>query len=81
MQRTGVLSGTIMSVGYEAATLTLELEFTSGEIFQYFHVPLTTYIGLMNAASKSDFYLHNIKAIYESKQAMYNMIEPDNETA
>ena len=79
MQRTGIVSGTLVSVGYEAATSILELELVSGEIVQYFHVPLTTYIGLMNAGSKGDFYSHNIKAGYESKRVVQIVGKPDNE--
>ena len=66
MQRRELLSGTIMSVGYEAATSTLELELISGHVVQFFHVPLTTYIGLMNASSKDEFYSHHIRPVYES---------------
>lgn len=80
MQRTGVTSGTIRSVGYEAATAILELELVSGEVFQYFNVPLNTYIAFMNANSKGDFYNHNIKAVYESKKITENITTPgDNE--
>ncbi len=66
MQRTEVHSGTILSVGYEAATSTLELELDSGNVVRFFHVPLTTYIGLMKATSKGDFYSHNIQSVYET---------------
>ena len=79
MQRTGVSSGTIVSVGYEAATSTLELEFTSGDIFQFFHVPLSAYIGFMNAGSKTDWYNHNIKAVFESKKIVEDIVPPEGE--
>ena len=68
MQRVTVASGTLMSVGYEAATSTLELEFSTGEVMQFYNVPLSVYIALTKAASKSDYYHHNIKPLYESKQ-------------
>lgn len=76
MQRLEVLSGTIMSVGYEAASSTLELELISGEIVQFFHVPLTTYIGLMKAPSKDEFYSHHIRSVYESNEVAHNTTEP-----
>ncbi len=68
MVRTGVTSSTIISVGYEAATSILELELFSGEIIQYFNVPLSVYIAFMNAGSKGDYYQHNIKSVFEGKQ-------------
>ena len=68
MQRTQVLPGTIASVGYEAATATLELGFSSQEVYQYFNVPLRNYIELMNATSKGDYFNHNIKDFFESKK-------------
>ena len=68
MQRASIASDTVTSIGYEAATSTLELEFSSGDVFQFYNVPLTVYIALIKAASKGDFYHHNIKAVYESKQ-------------
>ena len=46
MRRVQISSGTILSIGYEAATLTLELELFSGDVFQFYHVPLSTYIGV-----------------------------------
>ena len=74
MQRVSVSSNTIVSVGYEAATATLELELAF-EVVQFYNVPLSTYIAFMNASSKGDFYHHNIKAIYESKQITEDIIE------
>lgn len=75
MQRTQVTSGTVISVGYEAATATLELELSSQEVIQYFNVPLQTYIGLMHAGSKGDYYNQNIKTVYESKKITEEVIE------
>lgn len=79
MQRAHVSSETIVSVGYEAATSTLELELSSGEIIQFYNVPLSVYIALMNAGSKGDFYRHNIKVIYESKQVTEEVITGNDE--
>ncbi len=81
MQRTGVPSQTIVSIGYEAATSTLEVELATQEIIQYYNVPLATYISLMKAASKGDFYQHNIKAIFESKQITQEIINNSNDAS
>ena len=39
MQRVSVESATIRSVGYDQKTSTLEIEFSNGNINQYFDVP------------------------------------------
>ncbi len=55
MQRTPVTSTNIRSIGYDPQSGTLEVEFTSGDVYQYFNVPEHLYRGLMNAASKGQF--------------------------
>jgi hypothetical protein len=67
-----------MSIGYEAATATLELELTSGEIFQFFHVPLATYVALIHAGSKGEYYRHNIKPVYEHKKIKEGTTQNEN---
>ena len=47
MQRTPVSSTAIQSVGYDPAGLLLEIEFTTGKVYQYRGVPPATYAGLM----------------------------------
>ena len=55
MQRTRVSSSNIRSIGYDPQSATLEVEFTSGDVYQYFNVPEHLYRGLMNASSKGQF--------------------------
>ena len=50
MQRTQVSSTAIKSVGYDPARLILEIEFTTGNIYQYRGVPPATHAGLMGEA-------------------------------
>ncbi|MDA2939146.1 KTSC domain-containing protein [Acidobacteria bacterium AH-259-A15] len=64
MNRTPVDSSNIASIGYDPQTLTLELEFTSGRVYQYFDVPSTTHEQLMQAESKGKFFNAQIKGIY-----------------
>ena len=52
MQRTPVSSTAIQSVGYDPAGLLLEIEFTTGKVYQYRGVPPTTHAGLMGEAHK-----------------------------
>lgn len=66
MERTSVNVGDLASVGYEAKTQTLEIEFGSGDIYQYHSVPFAIYGGLMNAASHEDYFQGSIKNSYSS---------------
>jgi len=55
MDRIPVSSSNIRSIGYDFQSETLEVEFHSGDIYQYFNVAKHLYRGLMNAASKGQF--------------------------
>lgn len=61
MNRVPVQSINLASVGYDPATCTLEIEFHSGGVYQYFGVPSQVYESLINAASKGSYFHHNIK--------------------
>lgn len=64
MQRVPVSSSHIVSIGYEVATSTLEIEFKDGRIYQYFDVPEHIHDGLMGAASHGEYLSANIKGVY-----------------
>lgn len=64
MYRTAVPSSNIRSIGYDRQSATLEVEFTSGDVYQYFDVPEHLYRGLMNASSRGQFLNDNIKYGY-----------------
>jgi KTSC domain-containing protein len=55
MKREPVKSTAIVSVGYERTSHTLEVEFSSGTIYQYHQVDAKTYRQLMKAPSKGRF--------------------------
>jgi Helicase HerA, central domain/KTSC domain len=55
MQREQVSSSTIVSIGYDPGSETLEIEFQNGGIYQYYNVPQTIYQQLMESASKGQF--------------------------
>lgn len=61
MERVPVQSSNLSSVGYDPDTLTLEVEFQHGGVYQYFGVPGHVYEGLIGAASKGSFFHQNIK--------------------
>ncbi len=68
MHRIAVQSSNIRSVGYDGGAETLEVEFTSGSVYQYFDVPESEYEGLMNAGSKGRYFNRNIKECYQYAQ-------------
>jgi hypothetical protein len=60
MQRTPVSSSNIRSIGYDVPSATLEVEFTSGDVYQYFDVPEHLHQELMRASSHGGFLNENI---------------------
>jgi hypothetical protein len=54
----------MVSVGYDAAHSTLEIEFRTGHVYEYFAVPRGVYQGLLNAASKGRFFHAEIDGVY-----------------
>lgn len=63
MERIPVQSSNLASVGYNADSLTLEIEFYHGGIYQYYGVPQDIYDGLINAPSKGTYFHQNIKSV------------------
>lgn len=64
MERITVDSSTIADVGYEQATMTLEVGFRNGTVYQYFDVPDAVHQEFMRASSKGAFLHANIKSSY-----------------
>ena len=64
MRRIPVSSSNISSVGYDAATQTLQVEFLSGSLYQYFDVPQIIFEDFINAGSKGKYLAFQIKGIY-----------------
>jgi hypothetical protein len=64
MDREMVESETLLSVGYDSATETLEVEFTNGGIYQYYNVPVPIHRKLMASESKGKFLNVYIKPAY-----------------
>ncbi len=61
MNREPVASSNIASIGYDEPSQTLEVEFTSGGIYQYYNVTLALFEQLMQAGSKGQFLAYQIK--------------------
>lgn len=64
MNKSKVASSTITSVGYDAPTQTLEVEFLNGYVYQYYGVPDNIHKALMQASSKGKFLYLYIKNGY-----------------
>jgi hypothetical protein len=68
--RIRVTSTSLVSIGYDPETKTLELEFVAGTVYQYFDVPQSVYEALMAADSKGTFVSDHVKG-----QFFFNRIE------
>jgi hypothetical protein len=64
MERFPVNSTNVGSAGYDATTATLEVEFTNGNVYQYFDVPEPVYQEFRQAQSPGQFLNANIKGSY-----------------
>lgn len=64
MDRNVVQSSSVVSIGYDEASSTLEVEFLSASIYQYFGVPKNIFDQLMEAPSKGKFINTYIKNAY-----------------
>ena len=68
MNRTPVKSSNINSVGYDEVTKTMEVEFSSGIVYQYDSVGLAVYKDLISADSVGKYFNKNIKNSYSYKR-------------
>ena len=66
MNRQFVSSANLKSVGYESGSL--EVEFHSGGIYQYYGVPESVYAALMNASSNGSYLASAIKGHYQYRK-------------
>jgi len=61
MDRVPVTSSSIAEVGYDLTTMTLEVAFCDGTVYQYFDVPEALYQELLQAGSIGGFLNEQIK--------------------
>ena len=64
MDRTFISSSNVASIGYDATSETLEVEFHSGAIYQYFNIGSGLFEQLMMAPSKGQFLNAHIRNSY-----------------
>lgn len=79
MKRTGIESSNLKSVGYDAETQTLEVEFHNGAVYQYKKVPRSKVKALFFAPSAGRFFNTEIKKSYEYEQVEPTEAEPPPE--
>ncbi|MGH8756692.1 MAG: KTSC domain-containing protein [Burkholderiales bacterium] len=68
MERKSVNSSTIRSVGYELGSQTLEIEFTSGSIYQYSRVSPEIHRKLIAAPTIGSYFKNNIEDEFTAKR-------------
>lgn len=64
MDREFVTSSNVRSIGYDATSSTLEVEFQNTFVYQYYNVPVHVFEALMAAGSKGQFINSQIKNMY-----------------
>jgi hypothetical protein len=64
MERSPVSSSNIESVGYDADSSTLEVEFKKGGVYQYYDVPGHVYEDFISAESLGSYLHHSIKGVF-----------------
>lgn len=64
MNREPVASSTIIAIGYDEQSQTLEIEFKTGSVYQYYNVTQALFEQLMQANSKGQFLAYQIKNSY-----------------
>lgn len=71
IKRTEVDSSILRSIGYDPATQTLEIEFTTHDVRQYVKVPQEVYDKLMASSSLGMFFRSHIKDKYRHFRVDY----------
>jgi KTSC domain len=64
VRRVPVHSSAVVSVGYDAATGTLEIEYAGGGVYRYYGVPRSRVDALLAAASVGTYVTRHIKPRY-----------------
>ena len=68
MERQHVNSTNVRSIGYDATTGTLEVEFNTDGLYLYSGVPEAVYSALMRASSKGRYLNDHIKDRYQCRK-------------
>jgi len=61
INRVGVKSSSIKSIGYDKESRTLEVEFSSGQLYRYHDFPAKAHSALIDADSVGKYFTQHIK--------------------
>jgi hypothetical protein len=64
MERQKVESSMLREVAYDPETRTLEVEFTSGGVYEYHDVPPEVYADLLRAESHGQYFRAHVRGAY-----------------
>ncbi len=70
MERKKVSTSKLLSVGYEASSRTLEVEFNTGAVYQYSGVSPDLYRRFMGAGSLTSFFEDHIEEALPAKRVL-----------
>ena len=70
VRRTPVSSSNLVSVGYDAASETLEMEFHGARLYQYAGFPQHEYDAFMSASSLGSHFYHHIRDRYVTTEIL-----------
>lgn len=68
MNREHIESSLIDSIGYDSGSKTLEVEFKSGPIWEYWPVPPSEFQTLKDSVSSGSYFLRNIRGKYQERR-------------
>lgn len=68
MERKSVKSRILRSVGYDDSTKILEIEFTTGLVYQYAGVPVKVYEDLMHSEEIFKYFSEKVRPRFHTKQ-------------
>jgi hypothetical protein len=68
MKRERVNSSVIASVGYDARTSGMDVEFISGRVYRYFQVPPAVHDSLMSAQSIGRYFNAHIRDRFRNRE-------------
>ena len=70
LERQPVKSRILRSVGYDASTKILEIEFQNGQIYQFFDVPPKVYADLMHSGEIGKYFTEKVRTRFRTKQVV-----------
>jgi KTSC domain len=64
VERQVVDSDNLAALGYDEINGTLEVEFRTGRVYEYYRVPRTVFDELIGSPSKGAYFARNVRDVY-----------------